>query len=148
MVPAPPNRENENAVICTCCQASFTPAAGAEAARAAECHVCRRHAPAPGRARGLVLWFQARRGYGFVRLATGVKAFCHASQVRWPTDQRLHAGDLVEAECVAGPRGWEARAVVRLAARRTLARIAAGLNAAPASQAPPQGRNRRSGPML
>ncbi len=93
------------------------------------CPVCQRHQLLPGQELGLVLWFQPRKGYGFVRLATGERIFCHGSRLQ--NTRRLHKGDLVRLQVRQGPQGAEGVDVIRLATRKQLARMEETLWPAP-----------------
>ncbi len=76
---------------------------------AVACHVCRRHAPAAGRERGLVLGFNRRRRFGFLRASDGRRVFCRGAEVA--QGRRLRKGDVVAFRRVAGRRGPEAQDV-------------------------------------
>ena len=84
------------------------------------CPVCCRHQLRPGQELGLVIWYQPHRGYGFVRLASGDRVFCHGSRLK--NVRRLHQGDLVRLHIQQGPQGAEGVDVIRLATRRQLER--------------------------
>lgn len=109
---------------CPICQVAFRPDTEEEV-EPGPCPVCLRHVRAPHRVLGIVMWFQARRGFGFIRTATGERVFCHVSHLR--RGQRLQAGDLVELQCVQGRRNREARDVRRLASHRDLQALEAQL---------------------
>ena len=96
---------------CSVCGAPFADARDRPAAhpQADACHVCRRHAPAPGRERGLVLGFNRRRRFGFLRASDGRRVFCRGAQVE--QGRRLRKGDVVVFWRVAGRRGPEAQEV-------------------------------------
>ena len=97
---------------CSVCGAPFTEARDHRSmarAQAAACHVCRRHAPAAGRERGLVVGFNRRRHFGFLRAADGRRVFCRGAEVE--QGRRLRKGDVVAFRRVAGRRGPEAQDV-------------------------------------
>lgn len=97
---------------CSVCGAPFTDARdhrSAARAQAAACHVCRRHAPAAGRERGLVLGFNRRRRFGFLRAADGRRVFCRGAEVE--QGRHLRKGDVVAFRRVSGHRGPEAQDV-------------------------------------
>ena len=97
---------------CSVCGASFTEARDHRSvtrAQAAMCHVCRRHAPAAERERGLVLGFNRRRRFGFLRASDGRRVFCRGAEV--VQGRRLRKGDVVAFRRVAGRRGPEAQDV-------------------------------------
>ncbi|MCE2466901.1 MAG: cold-shock protein [Caldilineaceae bacterium] len=97
---------------CSVCGAPFTDARdhrSAARAQAAACHVCRRHAPAADRERGLVLGFNRRRRFGFLRASDGRRVFCRGAEVE--PGRRLRKGDVVVFRRVAGRRGPEAQDV-------------------------------------
>lgn len=61
---------------------------------------------------GVVKWFDARRGYGFIRREAGAAdLFVHGSEVAG--DEPLRPGEAVRFEVVEGRRGLQARAVRR-----------------------------------
>lgn len=97
---------------CSVCGAPFSDARDWPAAhpQADACHVCRRHAPASGRERGLVLGFNRRRRSGFLRASDGRRVFCRGAQVE--RGRRLRKGDVVAFRRVAGRRGPEAQEVI------------------------------------
>ncbi len=97
---------------CSVCGASFTDARAHRSgtrAPAAACHACRRHTLAAGRERGLVLGFNRRRRFGFLRAADGRRVFCRGAEVE--PGRRLRKGDVVAFRRVAGRRGPEAQDV-------------------------------------
>ena len=97
---------------CSVCGTPFTDARDYRSvarAQAAACHVCRRHAPAAGRERGLVLGFNRRRRFGFLRASDGRRVFCRGAEVE--PGRRLRKGDVVAFRRVAGRRGPEAQDV-------------------------------------
>ena len=106
------------------------------------CHACRRHEPGPGRERGLVLGFNRRRKFGFLRAADGRRVYCSGAQVE--RGRRLRKGDLVAFRRVAGRKGPEAQDVIVEASAASLKawaeRLAASAN--PVSAAQPAGRDR------
>jgi CspA family cold shock protein len=80
--------------------------------------MCRRLAPAPGRARGVVKWFSRARGYGFITLPEGPELFMHQSGMA--EGQPLpRVGQLVEFGRTTGPRGMQAAEVVVLTSSET-----------------------------
>ena len=97
---------------CSVCGAPFSNVGDQPAAHphADACHVCRRHAPTPGRERGLVLGFNRRRRFGFLRASDGRRVFCRGTQVE--QGRRLRKGDVVAFRRVAGRRGPEAQDVI------------------------------------
>ena len=97
---------------CSICGAPYSDARDRSAAtpHADACHVCRRHAPVPGRERGLVLGFNRRRRFGFLRASDGRRVFCRGVQVE--QGRRLRKGDVVAFRRIAGRRGPEAQDVI------------------------------------
>lgn len=66
-------------------------------------------------ARGRVKWFDDKKGYGFLRDEKGGKdIFVHHSSIKMKGFRTLQAGELVEYEIELGPKGPEARDVVRI----------------------------------
>lgn len=78
------------------------------------CPACRVLTPAAGRERGLVKWYNARKGYGFISRAYGGELFIHRSALA-PPQTGLQPDDLVEFEVELSPKGVQARHVVLLA---------------------------------
>lgn len=54
---------------------------------------------------GAVRWFNDAKGYGFIVGADGREVFVHYSSIASAGFRSLNAGQLVEYEEVAGPRG-------------------------------------------
>lgn len=106
------------------------------------CHVCRRHEPGPGRERGLVLGFNRRRKFGFLRAADGRRVYCGGAQVE--SGRRLRRGDLVAFRRVAGRKGPEAQDVIVEASAASLKAWTDRLvdSSHPVSAAQPAGRGR------
>ena len=65
--------------------------------------------------RGLVKWFDARKGFGFVVGPEGEDVFVHYTVIDGEGFRRLCDGEPVEYECTAGPKGFLATKVRRLA---------------------------------
>ena len=61
---------------------------------------------------GQVKWFDARKGYGFIRGPEGQDVFVHFSQIRAEGYRTLKEGTLVEYEASRSDRGWSAYNVV------------------------------------
>lgn len=78
------------------------------------CPACRVLTPAAGRERGLVKWYNARKGYGFISRARGGELFVHRSALA-PASTGLQPDDLVEFEAELSPKGVQAGRVVVLA---------------------------------
>ncbi len=75
--------------------------------------MCRRLAPAPGKERGIVKWFNRARAYGFITPIEGPDLFLHQSGV--VEGQPLpRAGQLVEFARASGARGVQAVEVIVL----------------------------------
>ena len=121
---------------CSVCGAPFSDAR----AHADTCHVCRRREPVDGRERGLVLGFNRRRKFGFLRAADGRRVYCGGAQVE--QGRRLRKGDLVAFRRVAGRKGPEAQDVIVEASAASLKAWTDRLvdSANPVSAAQPVGR--------
>ena len=123
--------------FCSVCGAPFSDAR----AHDGTCHVCRRHEPGDGRERGLVLGFNRRRRFGFLRAADGRRVYCKGAQVE--QGRRLRKGDLVAFRRVEGRKGSEAQDVIVEAPAASLKawtdRLAASAN--PVSATHPAGRD-------
>lgn len=63
---------------------------------------------------GTVKWFNAAKGYGFIKRETGEDVFVHFSAIQDSGYRTLEEGAAVEFEVVKGPKGLQASNVVRL----------------------------------
>lgn len=63
--------------------------------------------------RGLVKWFNAAKGYGFIQRSTGEDVFVHFSAIQMSGYRTLDNGTEVEFELKQGPKGLQAENVVR-----------------------------------
>jgi len=63
---------------------------------------------------GTVKWFNAAKGYGFIRRETGEDVFVHFSAIQDSGYRTLDEGQAVEFEVVKGPKGLQAANVTRL----------------------------------
>jgi CspA family cold shock protein len=72
--------------------------------------------PAAGRRRGLVKFYNQRKGWGFITPTTGQEVFVHRSGLADDALHPLQEGDLVEFALDETGRGPQAVAVTRLAA--------------------------------
>ncbi|MGE5487878.1 MAG: cold shock domain-containing protein [bacterium] len=66
--------------------------------------------------RGVVKWFNAAKGYGFIQRSTGEDVFVHYSAISMTGYRTLDNGVEVEFEVKQGPKGLQAENVVRLGA--------------------------------
>ena len=71
------------------------------------------HIAAPERLSGLVKWFDATRGFGFVATDAG-DVLVHFSQLRDHGRRVLPEGATVECDAVRGPRGLQASAILSI----------------------------------
>lgn len=76
------------------------------------CPTCRVLTPVAGRERGLVKWYNPRKGYGFISRAHGGELFVHRSAL--PALTNLQPNDLVEFAVELSPKGVQAGQVVVL----------------------------------
>jgi cold shock CspA family protein len=76
------------------------------------CPGCRHLLPAPGRERGEVKFYNARKQFGFLTRRTGGELFVHGSALT--ARQRLSPGDLVEYSIIETERGPAATDLVVL----------------------------------
>ncbi len=83
------------------------------------CPMCRRLAPAAGRKRGLVKWFNHSKGYGFITPPDGPEVFAHKSGLA-PGQPLPRAGQLVEFAVRSGTRGAQAEEVVVLEVKEAM----------------------------
>jgi CspA family cold shock protein len=67
-----------------------------------------------GREQGVVKWFNAAKGYGFIRRQSGEDVFVHYSAIRGEGFRSLEEGAAVEFEVVKGPKGFQATNVTPL----------------------------------
>lgn len=64
------------------------------------------------RIRGVVKWFSADKGYGFITPENGPDVFVHYSAIQANGYRKLEAGERVEFEIIDGPKGKQASSVV------------------------------------
>ena len=64
--------------------------------------------------KGVVKWFDADKGYGFISSAEGKDIFVHFSAIQTEGYKTLAEGDQVEIEDKNGDRGQQAANVVKL----------------------------------
>ena len=62
---------------------------------------------------GTVKWFNAEKGYGFIKPESGVDVFVHFSAIQGSGYRSLEEGQVVEFDVTQGPKGAQA-ANVRL----------------------------------
>jgi CspA family cold shock protein len=63
------------------------------------------------RERGVVKWFNAAKGYGFIQRSTGEDVFVHYTAIQMPGYRTLESGVEVEFEVKQGPKGLQAENV-------------------------------------
>lgn len=67
------------------------------------------------RIKGMVKWFSAQKGYGFITPSDGTKdVFVHHSGIQMEGYKTLDEGQNVEFEVENGPKGPQATNVVRI----------------------------------
>ncbi|MBI1258951.1 MAG: cold-shock protein [Chloroflexi bacterium] len=64
------------------------------------------------RINGVVKWFSAEKGYGFITPDNGPDVFVHYSAIQSSGYRKLEAGEKVEFEITEGPKGKQASAVM------------------------------------
>jgi len=64
--------------------------------------------------RGTVKWFNSEKGYGFIRRESGNDVFVHHSSIQGSGFKSLNEGDEVEFEVAQGPKGLQAKNVVKV----------------------------------
>lgn len=62
--------------------------------------------------KGVVKWFNAAKGYGFIQRSTGDDVFVHFSAIQMDGYRTLNEGTQVEFEVKQGPKGLQAENVV------------------------------------
>ena len=65
------------------------------------------------REKGVVKWFNAAKGYGFIQRASGEDVFVHFSAIQMSGYRTLDEGTEVEFEVKKGPKGLQAENVNR-----------------------------------
>jgi len=64
--------------------------------------------------KGIVKWFNAAKGYGFIQRSGGDDVFVHFSAIQSSGYRTLDEGSEVEFEVKQGPKGLQAENVVRV----------------------------------
>jgi cold shock protein len=65
------------------------------------------------REKGVVKWFNAAKGYGFIQRSNGDDVFVHFSAIQMSGYRTLEEGSEVEFEVKKGPKGLQAENVGR-----------------------------------
>ncbi|MFQ5574424.1 MAG: cold-shock protein [Terriglobia bacterium] len=65
-------------------------------------------------AQGVVKWFNAEKGYGFIQQEEGEDVFVHFSAIEGEGYKNLDEGEKVEFEVVPGERGPKAESVKKV----------------------------------
>ena len=63
------------------------------------------------REKGVVKWFNAAKGYGFIQRSNGDDVFVHHTAIQSNGFRSLQEGQQVEFNVVKGPKGWQAENV-------------------------------------
>ena len=63
---------------------------------------------------GTVKWFNNDKGYGFVSREAGDDVFVHHTAIEGTGRKTLNEGDKVEFEVDRGPKGLQAKSVVKI----------------------------------
>ena len=63
---------------------------------------------------GVVKWFNAEKGYGFIEMEGGNDVFVHYSAIQEEGFKTLEGGQRVQFEIVQGDRGPQAANVIKL----------------------------------
>lgn len=66
------------------------------------------------RVEGVVKWFNAEKGFGFISQGEGGDVFVHYSAIQGSGYRSLEEGQRVEFELTEGPKGQQAANVVKL----------------------------------
>jgi CspA family cold shock protein len=70
-----------------------------------------REATKLSREQGVVKWFNASKGYGFIQRQSGEDVFVHFSAIQMDGYKTLNEGQMVEFEVKQGPKGYQAENV-------------------------------------
>ncbi|MFH1622167.1 MAG: cold-shock protein [Candidatus Omnitrophota bacterium] len=65
-------------------------------------------------ARGKVKWFNSQKGYGFITPESGSDVFVHHTAIQGSGYKSLEEGQEVEFEIENGPKGEQAKNVVKM----------------------------------
>jgi CspA family cold shock protein len=65
-------------------------------------------------ATGTVKWFSNQKGYGFITPESGADVFVHHAEIQGEGYKTLDEGQKVEFDIVDGPKGNQAKNVVKL----------------------------------
>ena len=65
------------------------------------------------REKGIVKWFNAAKGYGFIQRSNGDDVFVHFSAIQMNGYRTLEEGSEVEFEVKRGPKGLQAENVMK-----------------------------------
>ncbi|MFC1624682.1 cold-shock protein [Candidatus Omnitrophota bacterium] len=65
-------------------------------------------------ARGKVKWFSNQKGYGFISTESGADVFVHHTAIQGDGYKSLEEGQEVEFEVEQGPKGDQAKNVVKI----------------------------------
>lgn len=65
-------------------------------------------------ARGTVKWFSNQKGFGFISQESGKDVFVHHSDIQGEGFKTLEEGQAVEFQIANGPKGEQAKDVVKL----------------------------------
>ena len=63
--------------------------------------------------KGVVKWFDTKKGYGFIELTETEDVFVHYSGITGEGFKSLRAGEEVEFEVASGPKGPQATHVIK-----------------------------------
>ena len=66
------------------------------------------------REKGIVKWFNAAKGYGFIQRSNGDDVFVHFSAIQSDGFKSLNEGDRVEFEVANGDKGLKAENVRKI----------------------------------
>ena len=63
---------------------------------------------------GIIKWFDAKKGYGFIKTDEGNEVFLHFSALKMDGFKTIEDGTRVQFDLIDGPKGKQADSVTKL----------------------------------